>query len=220
MKETCISWAVRQIPIVNKNDTASLRWNRVYLISYLWTDFDLKKKYFVVLILFHVDVTFNIRYIYREYIHKWKQLHIIYVILSPSTPSPIPPESSTDIKRTRRPAYPQVLACWQAVKLLKQHHPRAVMIHDMTCHEIMLYDSNVMTAWHGFRPRPLSPQTVGRRHSANHCSLTKSMLWRQSPRHGRNTWTTSSWRRHLSWEGGQSGDGLTPHMTVADVMPT
>ena len=192
-----------------------------FLLNFLFVDgFRFKKKYCVVLILFHVDVTFNIRYIYREYIHKWKQLHIIYVILSPSTPSPIPPESSTDIKRTRRPAYPQVLACWQAVKLLKQHHPRAVMIHDMTCHEIMLYDSNVMTAWHGFRPRPLSPQTVGRRHSANHCSLTKSMLWRQSPRHGRNTWTTSSWRRHLSWEGGQSGDGLTPHMTVADVMPT
>ena len=193
------------------------------LLNFLFVDgFRFFKKYFVVLILFHVDVTFNIRYIYREYIHKWKQLHIIYVILSPSTPSPIPPESSTDIKRTRRPAYPQVLAGRETPETT----PMMSVIHEPSCyttwqcHEIMLYDSNVMTAWHGFRPRPLSPQTVGRRHSANHCSLTKSMLWRQSPRHGRNTWTTSSWRRHLSWEGGQSGDGLTPHMTVADVMPT
>ena len=51
---------------------------------------------------------------------------------------------------------------------------------------------------------------------------SSSMLWchAESQRHGRNTWATSSWRRHLSWEGGQSGDGLTPHLTVADVMPT
>ena len=35
-----------------------------FLLNFLFVDgFRLKKKYFVVLILFHVDVTFNIRYI-------------------------------------------------------------------------------------------------------------------------------------------------------------
>ena len=103
-----------------------------------------------------------------------------------------------------------------------ERHPRAVMLHDMTMswNHVVWQQCNDGMTWLSPPLRPLSPQTVGRRHSANHCSLTKSMLWRQSPRHGRNTWTTSSWRRHLSWEGGQSGDGLTPHMTVADVMPT
>ena len=119
MKETCISWAVRQIPIVNKNDTASLRWNRVYLISYLWTNFDLKKIYFVVLILFHVDVTFNIRYIYRENIFINENNCISSTSFCP--PRPLLPSLPKAQQISNELAGLHTLRCWQAAKLLKQH---------------------------------------------------------------------------------------------------
>ena len=96
------------------------------LLNFLFVDgFRFFLKYCVVLILFHVDVTFNIRYIYREYIHKWRQLHIIQADDSWSKsfcpPRPILPPLPKVQQISNELSGLHTLRCWQAAKLLKQH---------------------------------------------------------------------------------------------------